>query len=54
MYRYYVYGHYTDDGTLFYIGKGSGGRLNNNNRNSAMIELRIKEVVYQKYLLMGC
>ncbi|MGY3767078.1 hypothetical protein ACWOAH_11175 [Vagococcus vulneris] len=35
MYDYYVYGHYTDDGTLFYIGKGRGDRHLQIGRNSA-------------------
>lgn len=34
MYKYYVYGHYTDDGELFYIGKGTGDRAYMNGRNS--------------------
>lgn len=33
MYKYYVYGHYTDDGELFYIGKGTGDRAFQTYRN---------------------
>lgn len=34
MYDYYVYGHYTDNGDLFYVGKGIGDRVNQYSRNS--------------------
>ena len=34
MYDYYVYGHYTDNGDLFYVGKGTGDRVNQYSRNS--------------------
>lgn len=53
MYRYYVYGHYTDDGTLFYIGKGSGDRLNNNNRNSAHDRIANKRGCVSKIFIDG-
>lgn len=33
MYSYYVYGHYTDNGDLFYVGKGKGNRVNEPFRN---------------------
>jgi len=33
--KYYVYGHYLEDGTLFYVGKGSGKRLKSTSRSKA-------------------
>lgn len=53
MYRYYVYGHYTDDGILFYVGKGSGDRLNNNNRNSAHDRIANKRGCVSKIFIDG-
>ena len=35
---FYVYGHYLEDGTLFYIGKGSGKRLNSTSRSNTWKE----------------
>lgn len=53
MYRYYVYGHYTNDGTLFYIGKGSGDRINSVNRNSAHDRIASKKGCVSKVLIEG-
>ena len=33
--EYYVYGHFTDDGSLYYVGKGKGDRYLDAKRNAA-------------------
>ena len=50
--RYYVYGHYTLDGTLFYVGKGTGVRLNSKiNRSKAWTTFTKENEWYAQVIL---
>tara|TARA_R110002126_G_scaffold172712_1_gene321496 strand:- start:1155 stop:1646 length:492 start_codon:yes stop_codon:yes gene_type:complete len=54
MEEYYVYGHYTkDSGELFYIGVGTGHRLNHKGRNRYWKNIVAKHGYEAKKMLTG-